>query len=108
MNNTIYQVIEYLEEISPVYYQESYDNSGLLVGNPNAELKKGLICLDVTQLVVNEAIDTGCNLIISHHPLIFNPLKKVTGNSLCENLLIQAIKNDIIIYATHKNLDNTL
>jgi dinuclear metal center YbgI/SA1388 family protein len=108
MNHTIYQIIEYLEEIAPVCYQENYDNSGLLVGNPNVELKKGLVCLDVTQSVVNEAINTGCNLIISHHPLIFSPLKKITGNSLCENLLIQAIKNDIVIYALHTNLDNIL
>jgi dinuclear metal center YbgI/SA1388 family protein len=108
MNNTINQVIEYLEEVAPVCYQESYDNSGLLVGNPNAELKKGLICLDVTQSVMEEAIRTGCNLIISHHPLIFNPLKKITGRTHCENLVIQAIKNDIVIYAIHTNLDNIL
>ena len=108
MNTTIYQVIEYLEEIVPPCYQESYDNAGLLVGNPNAELKKGLVCLDVTQSVVNEAIENGCNLIVSHHPLIFNPLKKITGNTLCENLVIQAIKNDIAIYAVHTNLDNLL
>jgi len=108
MSNTIYQVIEYLEKIVPVCYQESYDNSGLLIGNPNVELKKGLICLDVTQLVMNEAVETGCNLIISHHPLIFNPLKKIIGSTLCENLVIQAIKNDIVIYAMHTNLDNVL
>jgi dinuclear metal center YbgI/SA1388 family protein len=106
MNNTICQVIEYLEEIAPLCYQESYDNSGLMVGNPNAALKKGLICLDVTQAVMTEAINTGCNLIISRHPLIFNPLKKITGNTLCENLVIQAIKNNIVIYSIHTNLDN--
>jgi dinuclear metal center YbgI/SA1388 family protein len=106
MNNTIQEVIAYLEGIAPLCYQESYDNSGLLVGNPNAELKKGLICLDVTQAVMEEAIATGCNLIISHHPLIFNPLKKITGATWCEKLLVQAIKNDIVIYAVHTNLDN--
>ena len=104
----IYQVIEYLEKIAPTCYQESYDNSGLLVGDANAVLKKGLICLDVTQAVMDEAVNTGCNLIVSHHPLIFNPLKKITGNSLCEKLIIQAIKNDIVIYAVHTNLDNVL
>ena len=108
MYTKIHQIIEYLETIVPGCYQESYDNSGLLVGNPKAELKKGLICLDVTQSVVNEAISTGCNLIISHHPLIFNPLKKITGTTLCEKLIIQAIKNDIAIYAVHTNLDNAL
>ena len=105
---TITQVIKYIESIAPACYQESYDNSGVLVGKPEAELKKGLICLDVTQAVMEEAINTGCNLIISHHPLIFNPLKKIIGGNLCENLIIQAIKNDVVIYAVHTNLDNVL
>ena len=108
MENTIYQVIEYLEKIAPVCYQESYDNSGLLVGNSDNFLKKGLICLDITPSVLDEAITNGCNLIISHHPLIFNPLKKITGRSLCENIIIKAIKNDIAIYAIHTNFDNIL
>ncbi len=108
MNNKICQVIEHLERIAPPYYQESYDNSGLLIGNPNTMLRKGLICLDVTQSVMDEAIANDCNLIISHHPFIFNSLKKITGNTLCENIIIQAIKNDIVIYAIHTNLDNIL
>jgi dinuclear metal center YbgI/SA1388 family protein len=58
--------------------------------------------------VLNEAIETNCNLIISHHPLIFNPLKRITGNSHCERIIIQAIKNDIVLYAIHTNLDNIL
>ncbi|MDR1183048.1 MAG: Nif3-like dinuclear metal center hexameric protein [Bacteroidales bacterium] len=106
MNNSISQIIKYLEEVAPVCYQESYDNSGLLVGNPDTVFRKGLICLDVTLDVLHEAIDTDCNLIISHHPLIFNPLKKITGNSHCEEIIIQAIKNDMAIYAAHTNLDN--
>ncbi|MDR2408776.1 MAG: Nif3-like dinuclear metal center hexameric protein [Bacteroidales bacterium] len=108
MDNNISQVIEYLEQIAPVCYQESYDNSGLLTGHPNTIFRKGLICLDVTMAVLNEAIETNCNLIISHHPLIFNPLKRITGNSHCEHIIIQAIKNDIVIYAIHTNLDNIL
>ena len=108
MENTIYNVIKYLEEIAPVCYQESYDNSGLLVGNADTVLKNGLICLDITMPVLDEAINKNCNLIISHHPLIFNPLKKITGSSLCENIIIKAIKNDIAIYAIHTNFDNML
>ena len=106
MEYTINQVIQYLEEIAPLSYQESYDNAGLLVGNKNTIVKKGLLCLDVTQCVIDEAIEKGANFIISHHPFIFNPLKKITGNSLCENIIIQAIKNDISIYAIHTNFDN--
>jgi len=106
MDYTINQVIQYLEEIAPLSYQESYDNAGLLVGNRNNIVKKGLICLDVTQCVIDEAVEKGVNLIISHHPFIFNPLKKITGNTLCENIIIQAIKSDIAIYAIHTNLDN--
>jgi dinuclear metal center YbgI/SA1388 family protein len=108
MNYTINEVINYLEKIAPCSYQENYDNAGLLVGNRKAVLQKGLICLDVTPSVFREAIETKSNLIISHHPFIFHPLKKITGESLCENLLIQAIKNDIAIYAIHTNFDNVL
>jgi dinuclear metal center YbgI/SA1388 family protein len=106
MSNSINQIIKYLEEIAPICYQENYDNSGLLIGNPNTILRKGLICLDVTPDVLHEAIETDCNLIISHHPLIFNPLKRITDNSHCEDMIIQAIKNDVVIYAMHTNLDN--
>ena len=106
MNYTVNQVIQHLEEIAPLSYQESYDNAGLLIGNREMHVKKGLICLDVTQCVINEAIEKGANLIVSHHPLIFNPLKKITGGSPCENSIIQAIKHDIAIYAMHTNLDN--
>jgi dinuclear metal center YbgI/SA1388 family protein len=106
MSIYISQIIEYLEEIAPLCYQENYDNAGLIIGDSSTVFRKGLICLDVTPAVLNEAIETGCNLIVSHHPLIFNPLKRITGNSLCENTIIQAIKHDIVIYAAHTNLDN--
>jgi dinuclear metal center YbgI/SA1388 family protein len=108
MNDTIGQVINYLEEQAPAYYQESYDNAGLLIGNRNTILQKGLICLDVTQAVFDEAVETGVNFIIAHHPLIFTPLKKITGKTLCEQIIMQAIKKDIAIYAIHTNLDNML
>jgi dinuclear metal center YbgI/SA1388 family protein len=95
-----------LEEIAPPGYRESFDNVGLLIGDRNAVLKKGLICLDVTQAVMEEALAKEVNFIVSHHPLIFNPLKKITGVSLCEKMIVQAIKNDIAVYAMHTNLDN--
>ena len=68
--------ISVLESVAPLSYQEDYDNAGLIVGNRNDEVTKALICLDVTSEVVREAIDCGADLIISHHPLVFRPLKK--------------------------------
>jgi len=103
---TIAEVINYLETIVPPCYQESYDNSGLQVGDINNTVSKGLICLDLTPSVMKEALEIGANLIITHHPLIFNPLKKITGTTVCEKLLIEALKNNIAVYSMHTNLDN--
>lgn len=102
----IKEVITYLESIAPLPYQEAYDNSGFLVGDENAEVTNILITLDVTEAIIQEAIDTHCNLIIAHHPVIFKGLKKLTGKSFVERVVIQAIKNDICIYGIHTNLDN--
>ncbi len=102
----IKEITTYLESIAPIAYQENYDNSGLLVGDPNAEVTNILITLDVTEAVVQEAIDTGANLIIAHHPVIFKGLQKLTGDNYVERVVLQAIKNDIGIYGIHTNLDN--
>ena len=102
----IKEITNYLEEIAPLYYQENYDNSGLLVGNENTEIKKVLITLDCTEKVVDEAISKKCNLIIAHHPIIFRGLKKLNGSNYIERTVIKAIKNAIAIYAIHTNLDN--
>ena len=102
----IKEVLQYLEEIAPLSLQESYDNSGLIVGDSDAELTGILICLDSTEAVVKEAILTGCNLIIAHHPIVFSGLKRFTGSNYVERTIIAAIKNDIAIYAAHTNLDN--
>lgn len=96
----------FLEELAPLHLQESYDNAGLLVGHPEKEINKALITLDVTEAVLAEAKQKGCDLIIAHHPLIFGGLKKLTGASAVERLVIEAIKSDISIYAIHTNLDN--
>ena len=103
---SIAEVINYLEAIAPPCYQESYDNSGLQVGNSNQIVSQGLVCLDLTPAVMQEALAMGANLIVTHHPLLFNPLKRVVGASPCEQLLIEAIKNDIAVYSMHTNLDN--
>lgn len=102
----IKDIVKPLEEIAPVCLQESYDNSGLQIGYPDQEADKVLITLDITDEVVEEAIQKGCKLIISHHPLIFTGLKKITGKNYTERLVSKIIKNDIAVYAAHTNLDN--
>lgn len=77
----IKEITNYLESIAPLAYQESYDNSGLIVGNKNDEVKGVLVCLDSTEEIVEEAIENGCNLIVAHHPIVFGGLKKITGKN---------------------------
>lgn len=96
-----------IEEHAPLKMQESYDNAGMQVGCPDDTVKGILLCTDVSPEVVDEAIEGGYNLIISHHPLIFHALKKITGRSLVENIVARAIKHDINIYCAHTNMDNT-
>jgi len=86
-------------------YQESYDNSGLQVGEPAMEINGALVTLDVTEAVIDEAIAAGYNLVIAHHPLIFGGIRSVTGKNMVERVLLQAIRNDIAVYAAHTNLD---
>lgn len=102
----IYELTNYLETIAPPSYQESYDNSGLIVGDSAAEIKGVLISLDAIEAVVDEAIDLNCNLIVAHHPIVFRGLKRLNGKSYVERVVMKAIKNDIAIYAIHTNLDN--
>lgn len=100
------KITDFLENLYPLQYQESYDNSGLIIGNKNAEVNNALICVDVTEAIIDEAIITKSNLIISHHPIIFKGIKKINGNNLIERIIIKAIKNNISIYSAHTNLDN--
>ena len=94
-----------LERFAPLPLQESYDNAGLQVGLTEAEVSGALLCLDVTERVVDEAITKGCNLIVAHHPLIFRKLSQVTDANYVQRTVIKAIKNDIVIVAMHTNLD---
>jgi dinuclear metal center YbgI/SA1388 family protein len=103
---SIKDAIVAIEQFAPLIYQENYDNSGLIVGDRKVAVKGIIISLDVTEQVVEEAIDKGCNLIVCHHPIIFSGLKKITGNTYVERVIIKAIKNDIAIYSAHTNLDN--
>jgi len=102
----ISDIIHTLESWAPKSYQESYDNSGLLTGNPNDQVKGILITLDCIEEVVDEAIAKDANLIIAHHPIIFSGLKKLTGTNYIERTIIKAIKHNVSIYALHTNLDN--
>ena len=95
-----------LESIAPLQLQESYDNSGLLIGRPDSVITGVIITLDVTEEILKEAISKKCNLIIAHHPLIFKGIKSITGRNSIERIVEEAIKNDIAIYAIHTNLDN--
>ena len=104
----IEEIINYLESEYPLDYQESYDNCGIQVGKTNAEFSGAIITLDVTEAHIEEALSKNCNLIISHHPLIFKGIKKITGNSATERIIEKSIKNDISIYSLHTNLDNHL
>ena len=97
-----------LERFAPLPLQESYDNAGLQVGLTETEISGALLCLDVTEAVVDEAIRRECNLIVAHHPLIFRKLAHVSDGSYVERAVIKAIKNDIVIMAMHTNMDNAL
>ena len=102
----IKDITNYLESLAPIPTQASYDNSGLICGDKTSEVTNALISLDCTEEIIQEAIDRGCNLVISHHPIVFSGLKSFTGKNYVERTVIKAIKNDISIYAIHTNLDN--
>ncbi len=100
------EITQYLESIAPLSLQEDYDNSGLIVGHPGMEIRSAIISLDCTEAVIDEAIEKGANLVISHHPIVFSGLKKFNGKTYIERVVMKAIRHDIAIYAIHTNLDN--
>ncbi|MBQ0122896.1 MAG: Nif3-like dinuclear metal center hexameric protein [Bacteroidales bacterium] len=99
-------IIEAIENVAPLEWQEDYDNAGLQVGDCRQPVDAVLVCLDVTEDVLAEAARKGCNLIVSHHPLIFSALRQVAGQTFQQRCVEKAIKNDIAIYCAHTNLDN--
>jgi dinuclear metal center YbgI/SA1388 family protein len=102
----IKELISCIESYAPLSFQESYDNSGLITGDPLQEIESTLLCIDVTEEVINEAIKLGCGLIISHHPLIFRPIKKLSDDNFVNRCIIKAIRNNIALYAAHTNIDS--
>lgn len=101
-------IIDIIESVAPLRWQEEWDNSGLQVGNRNAEIKKVLLATDVTESVVNEAVRLHCDLIISHHPLLFHGLKQVCGQTPQARCVEAAIRHDIAIYSSHTAMDSWL
>ncbi len=102
----IKEIISVIEEAAPLCLQENYDNSGLLVGSADAEVDSALLCVDITEAVLDEALRLGAGLIISHHPIIFHPLKHITGTTYIERVVAKAIINNVALYACHTNLDS--
>lgn len=100
------QVIPILEEMAPTAYAEDFDNVGLLIGNMETSISGILVCHDALEIVVEEAIEKKCNLIVCFHPIVFSGMKKITGKNYVERAVIKAIKNDVAIYAVHTGLDN--
>jgi dinuclear metal center YbgI/SA1388 family protein len=99
------EIIAPLEAFAPLALQESYDNAGLITGNPGTEVTGAVLCLDATEEVLDEALRLGVNLVISHHPIVFRPIKSLAGADNVDRVVIKAIKNDMAIYAAHTNLD---
>lgn len=104
----IKEIINFIENFAPIFLQEEYDNCGLTIGDSNIKVKKTLICLDVTLEVIEEAKQNNCNLIISHHPVIFKEIQKINNNNLTDKIITSAIKHNICLYALHTNLDNII
>ena len=100
------EIIKFIEHQIPPALQESYDNSGIQTGSYNDEAKAALLAFDITEQVIEEALLHGCNLIISHHPVIFSPLKRITDGTPAERIIAKAVRNGITIYSAHTSLDS--
>lgn len=99
------ELIDIIESVAPLSYQESWDNSGLQVGDTGADIRAALLTTDVTESVVAEAVSTGCNLIVSHHPLLFHGIRSVVGATPQERCVAEAIRHGIAIYSGHTTMD---
>ena len=105
---TIKDLTDVIEAFAPLALQESYDNSGLIVGRPGDEVHKALLAVDVTDEVMDEAEREGCDIIITHHPIIFHPIKRFNSANMVERCVERAIRQGIALYACHTNLDSTV
>ena len=109
MEETLVQdLMEFLNGVAPFDLQEDYDNAGLIVGRETQVVTGVIVSLDATEVVIEEAITKGCNVVLSHHPILFKGIKRLNGSNYVERAIIKAIKNDIALIAIHTNLDNVL
>lgn len=106
MELKIKNVIDVIEAFAPPILQETYDNSGMQVGSVQAPLKGVLLCVDVTEAVLEEALELGANLVVSHHPLLFHPLTQVVGANAAQRIVERALVAGVAIYSAHTNLDS--
>ncbi len=104
----IIEVVDALEQFAPLPLQEGFDNAGLQVGLTETEVSGALLCLDVDEKIVDEAVSLGCNLIVSHHPLIFHKLAQISDTDYVQRTVIKALQNNITIISMHTNMDNAL
>ena len=100
------EIAKLLEESLPLRWQESYDNAGLVVGNPEAEVSQVLVALDATEEVVEEAIEVGAQMIVTHHPIIFSPLRRLAWENRQQRTIAKAVAAGVALYAAHTNLDS--
>jgi len=103
----INDLVHFLDQYFPLSLQESYDNSGFLVGDGEDTVQGVLTCVDVTEEILDEALEKGANFVLAHHPVIFSGLKSLTGKTYVERIVMKALQNNIAIYAAHTNLDNS-
>ena len=105
---TVQDVVNFLQELAPFQLQESYDNSGLIAGDPGDEVRGILVSLDCTEEILAEAVEKGYNVVVTHHPILFKPIKSLTGKNYVERTIIQAIRQRINLIAVHTNLDKVI
>lgn len=108
MDIKVKDIAKAIEDFAPKKLQESYDNTGLQIGDPEMRVSAVLLCLDVTEEILAEATRRECNMIVSHHPLLFSGLKHITGATPTERIVTEALRRNIAIYASHTNLDSTV
>lgn len=102
----LHDIIAAIERLAPLRLQDEWDNSGLQVGFPDSEIRRVLVCLDVTEAIVEEAIAEKCELIVSHHPLIFKPLRQVSDATYQQRCVVRALSAGVSVYSAHTSLDN--
>ena len=102
----IKEITDAIERFAPLALQEEYDNAGLVVGDPEREVGRALLAVDVTEEVLAEAEQEGCDLVVTHHPIVFHPLKRLNEADYVQRCVARAVRRDIALYACHTNLDS--